>query len=269
MSESNGKLNARKLSNSDLKKIGLKSFVYQTGFNFERMQAPSFAYCLYPGLKKIYGDNKDEICDALENNMDFINTEQHIAMFLVGLVLSMEESGENRELSKSIKTGLFGPMAGFGDAVVWFTLLPITAAISASLAKEGNVLGPILFLAFWTTFSLLLKVAMVKLGYNVGSKAIPQLTKYAKYLTNAAGIMGVMVIGAMIPNYVSLSFSEDLTLFNTVGVQSIFDSVLPSLLPAALVGYIYWLFKNKNVNILIIIFGIIGFSLLVSLLGWM
>lgn len=258
-----------KLTKKDLRQIGLKSIVYQTGFNFERMQAPSFAYCLYPGLKKIYGNDEKEICAALNNNMDFINTEQHISMLLVGLVLSMEEAGESRSLTKNLKTGLFGPLAGFGDAIVWFTLLPITAAISASLASEGSIFGPIFFLAFWTLFSIILKTSLLTLGYNLGSKAVSSITKYAKYLTSAAGVVGVMVIGAMIPNYVSIAFSEDLMLFNTVGVQSIFDSILPSLLPAVFVGLIFWLFKKKNINIMIIIFGVIAFSILMSFLGWM
>ncbi len=84
------------------------SILEQSCFSFERMQAPGFCLGLLPGLKKIYGDQKEEISDAMKNNMDFINTEPHMATFLQGLVLSLEENGQDRALIKSIKTGLFG-----------------------------------------------------------------------------------------------------------------------------------------------------------------
>lgn len=256
-----------KLDKKTLDKTGILSILYQTGFSFERMQAPSFALSLVPGLKKIYGDNEEEVCDALLNNMDFINTEQHVGSLLVGLVLSMEEAGEDRTLIKNIKTGLFGPLAGFGDAVVWFTCLPITAAIAASLAQEGSILGPVFFFAFWTLLSFA-RIWIVRLGYNLGANAVSSISKNAKYITKAAGILGVTVLGAMIPNYVSVAFSEDLMLFGTVGVQSIFDSILPNLLPVAMVAMTYTLFKKK-VNIVVIILLIIVLSILLSFLGWM
>lgn len=256
-----------KLDKKTLDKTGILSILYQTGFSFERMQAPSFALSLVPGLKKIYGDNEEEVCDALLNNMDFINTEQHVGSLLVGLVLSMEEAGEDRTLIKSIKTGLFGPLAGFGDAVVWFTCLPITAAIAASLAQEGSILGPVFFFAFWTLLSFA-RIWIVRLGYNLGANAVSSISKNAKYITKAAGILGVTVLGAMIPSYVSVAFSEDLVLFGTVGVQSIFDSILPNLLPVAMVAMTYSLFKKK-VNIVVIILLIIALSILLTFLGWM
>ena len=42
----------------------------------------------------------------------------------------------------SIKTALMGPLAGIGDSMFWGTLLVIGIGGGASLAKEGNILGP-------------------------------------------------------------------------------------------------------------------------------
>ena len=58
-----------------------------------------------------------------------------------------------------------------------------------------------------------------------------------------------MLVGAMIPSYVTFAFPEKLKLFGTVGVQSIFDSVIPNLLPALFVGILYYIFKKKKVSI--------------------
>lgn len=257
-----------KLTKKDINKVGLYSIMYQTGFNFERMQAGSFANCLIPGLKKIYGDQKEEIGKALMNNMDFINTQQHMGSFLMGLVLSLEEAGEDRKLIKSLRNGLFGPLAGIGDAIFWFTLLPISAAICASLNKQGLVLGPILFIAFWTLMSFS-RIYFTRFGYSLGVNAISAIKENATALTKAAGILGVMVVGGLIPNYVSFAFKEKLMLFGVVGVQSIFDSIIPNLLPLLFVFLLFYLIKKKHINIMYLIMGVIVFSILISALGWM
>ena len=248
-----------KLTNKDLKKLGLRSMFYQTGFTFEKMQGNSFGWSILPGLEKIHGKDSEEVSKALdEYGVDFINTEQHAASFLMGLVLSMEENRADRKLIKNMKTGLFGSFAGIGDAIFWF----------ASLCKQHSILGPIFFLAFWILMAVS-RVFFLKAGYKLGSGAISKLTENAKALTKGAGILGVMVVGAMIPSYVTFAFPEKLKLFGTVGVQSIFDSVIPNLLPALFVGILYYIFKKKKVSIVVLILAIIAFAILMSLLGWL
>ena len=68
-----------KLTKKDITEMSILSIFEQIPFNFERMQAGGFTYCIAPTLKKIYGDQKDEIADAMMSNMDFINTEPHMA----------------------------------------------------------------------------------------------------------------------------------------------------------------------------------------------
>ena len=75
-------------------------------------------------FRKIHGDNNEEMAAAMENNLDFI-----MAAILQGLIVSMEEAGQNREMIHSLKTGLFGPLAGLGDAIWWYTAMPIIASI--------------------------------------------------------------------------------------------------------------------------------------------
>lgn len=258
-----------KLTNKDIKKLGLRSMFYQTGFNFEKMQAGSFGWCLLPGLEKIYGKKSEEVGNAISTyGLDFINTEQHAASFLMGLVLSMEENGSDRQLIKSMKTGLFGSLAGIGDAIFWFTLLPISGSIAASLCGQNLIIGPIFFIAFWILMALS-RILFLKAGYKLGNSAIDMLTKNVRELTKAAGILGVMVVGAMIPSYVSFAFPEDLMLFGTVGVQSIFDSIIPNLLPALFVGLLYYIFKKRKVGIVVLILAIILFSVIMSFFGIM
>lgn len=258
-----------KLTNKDINKLGLRSIMYQTGFNFEKMQAGSFGWCLLPGLEKIYGKNSPEVGKSISTyGLDFINTEQHAASFLMGLVLSMEENGSDRQLIRTMKTGLFGSLAGIGDAIFWFTLLPISGSIAASLSGQHLMIGPLFFIVFWILMALS-RILFLKAGYKLGSNAITMLTNNVQELTKAAGILGVMVVGAMVPSYVSFSFPEELMLFGTVGVQSIFDSIIPNLLPALFVGLLLYIYKRKNIGIVALILGIIAFSILMSFLGLM
>lgn len=257
-----------KLTKKDIDRMSILSMMEQACFSFERMQAPGFCLGLIPGLKKIYGDQQEEIADAMKNNMDFINTEMHMATFLQGLILSLEEAGQDRELIKNIKTGLFGPMAGLGDAIFWFTLMPISAAISCSLSAQGSVLGPILYMVIWAIAGFS-RIWFGRMGYRVGVNAIDMISTNANAITKAAGILGVMVVGGLVPAYVSFAFPEDLVVAGNVSIQGIFDSILPSVLPLGFVFLLYYLFKKKNINTLTLIVSVIIFSIIASFIGIM
>lgn len=136
-----------KLTKKDITNMGLYSIIEQSSFSFERMQAPGFTLSMIPAAKKIFKDSKEDMSEFMTYNMEFMNTEPHMATFLMGLILSMEEAGEDRKLIEGIRNGLFGPFAGLGDAIFWFTVLPISAAICCSLAQNGSILGPLLYIA--------------------------------------------------------------------------------------------------------------------------
>lgn len=107
---------ASKITNKDLDQMAIRSLAEQCCFSFERMQAVGFCYGMTKCFRKIHGDNNQEMAAAMQNNLDFINTEPHMAAILQGLIVSMEEAGQDRTLIHSLKAGLFGPLAGLGDA---------------------------------------------------------------------------------------------------------------------------------------------------------
>ena len=259
---------APKLTKKDLRRLGIRSIAEQAGFSFERMQAPGFTWSMLPCFEKLYPDSKKDMSEFMTYNMEFMNTEMHMATFLMGLELSMEERHTDRNLIAGIRNGLFGPLAGLGDAIFWFTVLPISAGICCSLAQDGSVLGPILYIAIWF-FMAISRIWFAEAGYNVGSRLIENIGTTTKYLTEAAGILGMMVVGGLIPSYVSVAFSDDLVFgVGSTTVQSVFDNIMPNVLPLALVFLVFWLFRKKA-NVLAIILGIIAFGILMSFLGWM
>lgn len=84
----------------------------------------------------------------MKDNLEFINTHPNLVGFLMGLLISMEEKGENRDTIKGLKVALFGPIAGIGDAIFWFTLLPIMAGICSSFASRETCWGRFYFSPF-------------------------------------------------------------------------------------------------------------------------
>ena len=108
---------SNKITKKDLNEMAVRSMAEQCCFSFERMQAVGFCYGMTKCFRKIHGDNNEEMAAALENNLDFINTEPHMAAILQGLIVSMEEAGQDRTMIHSLKTGLFGPLAGLGAGI--------------------------------------------------------------------------------------------------------------------------------------------------------
>ena len=124
----------------------------------------------------------------------------------------MEEHGEDKKVKLKVYVMvLFGPFAGLGDAIFWFTVLPISAAICCSLAQDGSILGPLLYIGIWIVAAIS-RIWFGSFGYKLGVKAVSTISEGTKYITKAAGILGVMVVGGLIPSYISLAFSESLKL---------------------------------------------------------
>lgn len=260
--------NKRVLTEQDITNVAYRSVLNQAGFNYERMQAIGFTAAQVPALKKIYKNDKKGLIRATKDNLEFINTHNVLVPFLMSLMLSLQESGEDPEVVKKIKVSLFGPMAGIGDAIFWFTVLPITAGISASLASDGSIVGPILFfLVFLGAF--LLRIPLAHIGYNTGTKAIGIIRNNLERISRAASILGVTVLGALIAAYVRISVlpTVDLGGGNSVSIQtSFFDKIFPNILPFGFT-FLMLYFIRKKVNPVLLITMTIAISIILSVLG--
>ena len=94
------------ISKKDITRLGFRSSLLQASFNYERMQAGGFTWAMLPILKKIYKDDKPGLSAAMKDNLEFINTHPNLVGFLMGLLISMEEKGENRDTIKGLKVAL-------------------------------------------------------------------------------------------------------------------------------------------------------------------
>ena len=162
----------------------------------------------------------------------------------------------------AIKVSLMGPLSGIGDSFFWGTFRVIAAGVGISLAQQGNVLGPILFLILFNVPHLVLRYYCTIWGYVLGSKFIQ--TSYENglihHMTKLATVIGLTTVGAMIATMVSLNVGLTVQIGEMeLVVQEIFDQIMPNLLPLSLtMAVFYAIRKGIKVNTLIIAIFVIG-----------
>ena len=133
---------AAALDKKTLNQMAWRSLFLQGSFNYERMQAAGWLYGIIPGLKKIHTD-KEDLSLSMQHNLEFFNTHPFLVTFVMGIVLSMEQEKSDIATIRAVRVAAMGPLGGIGDAIFWFTLVPIAAGISANMALDGSIAGPV------------------------------------------------------------------------------------------------------------------------------
>lgn len=270
-------MSEKKITNSDIKNMFVRSWFLLGSFNFERMQSVGFCVTLIPAIKRLYTKKEDQKA-ALKRHLEFFNTQPFISAPIMGVTAAMEEQKANGvEIDDAsisgVKVGLMGPLAGVGDPVFWGTLRPVVAALGASIAIGGSLLGPLLFFVIFNVLRLATKWFGLKYGYQKGTEIVSDMAgNTLQKLTQGASILGLFVMGALVSKWTSINVPYVLSEYVaqdgrtvTTTVQGILDQLLPGILPLILTFVCMKLLKKK-VNPIVIIFslfavGIIGYAL--------
>ncbi len=255
---------AARLDNKTLNKMVWRSCQLQAAFNYERMQSAGWLWSILPGLQKIH-TNKEDLATSMTHNMDFLNTHPFAVTFVMGMVLSMEQQKVDIQTIRSVRVSTAAPLGGIGDALFWMTLIPIIAGMTANMAIEGSLLGPILYFVIAFGCEMALRYGLLYWSYNMGTKAVTMMTAYAKEITHAASVLGVFVIGALISNMgagaklgISIPNGE-----NPIVVQDYLNKVLPCLIPLLFTLMCYVLIKKKGFTPV----KLIGLFLVIGIVG--
>ena len=237
---------APRVSKKTLTRMIWRSCQLQAAFNYERMQAAGWLWAMLPGLEEIHTD-KDDLAVSMTHNMDFINTHPFAVTFVMGIVLSMEQMKSDVQTIRSVRISTAAPLGGIGDALFWFTLIPITAGLTANMAINGSLLGPILYFIIAFGAEMALRYGLMYWSYDLGMKAVSMMTAKAKEFTHAASVLGVFVVGALIANYggtqigIIIPNGE-----STINIGTLLDGRLPKLVPFLITMLCFFLIKKKN-----------------------
>lgn len=242
-------------------------------FNFERMQAIGFAVSMIPAIKRFYSTKEDQAA-ALSRHLEFFNTQPWIASPIIGVTAAMErQKAAGEEIDEAaitnVKVGLMGPLAGVGDPIFWGTARPVLAALGASIALSGSILGPLLFFVGLTLLRAATRWYGFKIGYEKGVEIVSEVGgNTLRRFTQIASIVGLFVMGSLVSKWTSINVPFVLSDYtNQEGeqvvttVQSILDSLLPGMLALLLTFLCMWLLRKK-VNAIWIIFGMFAVGIL-------
>jgi len=269
----------KKLTKSDLNSMFIRSNFHQGSWNYERMQALGYCFAMVPIIKRLY--TGEERKQALKRHLEFFNTQPFVTAPILGVTAAMEEQKANgAEIDdgaiNGLKIGLMGPLAGVGDPIFWGTLRPVAAALGASIALTGSILGPILFFLIFNAVRLAIRWIGVSYGYSKGTTIVADMAGgRLQKLTEGASILGLFIMGALVNRWTSINVplvvstitkADGTTAVTTV--QNILDSLLPGLLPLIFTFICMKLLRNK-VSAVWIIFGIFVFGILFYWLGWL
>ncbi|MBE8954083.1 MAG: PTS mannose transporter subunit IID [Quinella sp. 2Q5] len=269
----------KKVTKDDLFWTFVRSNFLLGSFNFERMQSMGFCVSMMPILKRIYGDNVEEMKAALKRHLEFFNTQPFVAAAIMGIIGAMEEKRANgADISPAtlsgVKVGLIGPLAGVGDPIFWGTVRPVLAALGAGIALTGSIIGPIIFFVAFNGIRLATHWYGVKYGYEKGTELVENIGgAEMKFLTEGASVLGLLVMGALVAKWTTVNMPLVISEYdNSAGdhvvttLQSILDSLMPGIVALLMTFACMWLLK-RGMNPLFIIVGLFAIGIVGYAIG--
>lgn len=241
---------SKRLTKKELRRINLRHmFGLQLGHNYERMQGMGYFYAILPALKKFYGDDPEALDRACRAHIQFYNTTPQMSEIIIGMNLAIEEEEgiAALETATSLKTALMGPF-GVGDVIFGVIAGTIFGAIAGNMAIAGSPVGMGIWVA-WNIAVLFMRTKLFDLGYAQGAKLITTMKDQLNAITNGASILGLIVVGALIPSVVKLKIPYTFQSGEvTLSVQENLDKIMPYLPQVVLVVLCYRLSKVKGMT---------------------
>lgn len=260
----------RKLTKQDLNRVAIRSLGMEWDWNYERQMNMAFCYSMLPVIKKLYPDKDDQVA-AMQRHLEFFNTTPHLSTLILGITAAMEEQNASdpdfeTESINNVKVSLMGPLAGIGDSFIWGTLRIIATGVGVSLAAQGNILGPLLFLLLFNIPAQGLRFYLMHAGYKLGSGFLAKVQESGlmDILTYGASVLGLMVIGGMTAENVAITVPLVIGSGETATtLGDICNTIMPGLLPLAFTLLMYWLVSKKNVKtttllVALVVIGLVG-----------
>lgn len=251
------------ITKKDVTKAYLRwHFANEVPHSFERYLAASLLYAMMPILRKLYKDD-EALKAAYKRQLLFFNTQLSWGGGVItGLMASMEserakEEYEHKEITMqddlmyNTKAGLMGALAGIGDAIDSGTVQYIFIAIAVPWAQQGNPLGALFPFICFAIYQACLGVFFARQAFVMGRNATGLMgSSGVQTAIDTLSVLGLYMMGILAGNYVKVSSSLKFAISGKEFIiQDILDSVLPGLLPLAVVMGVYWYYNKKGLNV--------------------
>lgn len=246
----------------------------QICYNWERLMGLGFCHTMTTAIQKLYGDNEAEKRAALTRHMEYYNTENTWGAIVPGIVCSLEEERANggdvdADAIRNLKTALMGPLAGIGDTVTQSLVKVILLGVGIDMAKNGNPLGPILFVVLFSVYAIGVSRFLFFRGYKLGKESVVKLLSggMVKRVTESLGVVGMAVLGALVAKNIGVVTPLDFHIGEMeIVMQDLLDSIVPKLIPLVIFLIVYRQLKKGKKPTTVMVYMMIA-SVILSLLG--
>lgn len=236
--------------------------------NYEKLLSTGYCYAMLPVLEELYKD-EEERKNSVKTHLEFFNCNPWTAPYILGLNVSIEEQKKNEGLQTvaSLKTALMGPLSALGDTVLITIPWSIFGAIASYMALQGSVLGVFIWL-FVSLLLLGLSIPLFNAGYKSGALLLNSLHKKMSSINAAISVVGLMVVGALIPTVVKATLGFEYKVGDVnIKLSELSDQIMPYLIPAILTFGVYQLLNRYKMSPTKVICSILLLSVLTYVTG--
>lgn len=255
---------SEKITKKDLQKVYIRNlFGLQWGWNYEKMQGLGYCYVIMPILRRLYKNDPEKMKKALKTELSYFNTSQPMSNLIIGTDAALQEElgiDEAEDAIMGMKTGLMGPFAGVGDTIFITIYRALVFSIAAYIAMEGQAIALLIPLICGIAI-LAVRYKFTFLGYEQGRKLATGLSGQLKRITEAASVLGLTVVGALVPSVVKAPVNISISIGQvSIALQPMLDRIIPAMVPLAVVMFSYWLLGKKKMTTtwLILILMVVG-----------
>ncbi len=235
--------NKVELTKKDLYRcINRYMFTRQSPFNYETMQSGGWVYSIHPAMEKIYGDDPDLLAKKYEDHFKFYNTQPWFGNLILGACIAIESTKEPdaTQTAVDMRTALMGPLAGLGDAIIFVMFATVFGAIAAYSALEGSIFGWVIAQTFGTVLWIIF-YRLFFTAYKQGVEFVTSRSAQLKRLTDAAAVLGLSVVGALVVTTVKVHFGFSWTIGEvTQNLDDLVNSIIPNFANVLTVILIYF-----------------------------
>lgn len=155
--------------------VFLRSFFFETLWNYEKMQNIGFIFCMYPVLRKLYPDEAERK-EAVLRHRDAVNTHPAMSALLVGIVSRLEQDLDGAT-TMAYRKRIMSALAAHGDRLMWNHVKPLAAVsgVLVGLAFFGSLLASAVFLGIYNAPNMVMRAGGFGLGWKRGLEALTLL----------------------------------------------------------------------------------------------
>jgi PTS system mannose-specific IID component len=155
-------------------------FLFQSSWNFERMQNIGVLFVVEPVLRTLYRDK--DLQEAYKRHLSYFNTHPYLAAPVLGATIALEEKKANGQESTfsidDFKRMAMAPYAAIGDAFFWGGVRPLVACLAIFFASKESLWAPVIFLSLFNLPHLWTRLYGFVRGYQRGVSIVEVIQRY-------------------------------------------------------------------------------------------